>query len=228
MKIKFGAMMTDARGALGGQVFSKNRGGAYVRTKVTPVNPRSTAQIAVRNRLTTLSQQWRGLTGDQRNAWRAAVSLFAKTDIFGDVKNPSGANLFIKINSNLLMIGQAVIISPPSSLSVLTTVVQVLQADDSDQSLKLTCSGAVPAGTYMVIRATPPMSPGVKFIKSQLRNVTIIAPAGLAQQDFIAPYISKYGGLGSINQRITAEVFFVNSVTGVQSGRQTLFANVIA
>lgn len=43
-KIKFGMMMTDARGKLGGQVFSKNRSGSYVRTKVTPVNPQTTTQ----------------------------------------------------------------------------------------------------------------------------------------------------------------------------------------
>ena len=42
-KIKFGMMMTDASGKLGGQVFSKNRGGSYVRTKVTPTNPQTAA-----------------------------------------------------------------------------------------------------------------------------------------------------------------------------------------
>jgi hypothetical protein len=47
-KIKFGMMMTDARGKLGGHVFSKNRSGAYVRTKVTPVNGQTTAQTGVR------------------------------------------------------------------------------------------------------------------------------------------------------------------------------------
>ena len=34
-KIKFGAMMVDASGKLGGQVFAKNRGGAYIRTKTS-------------------------------------------------------------------------------------------------------------------------------------------------------------------------------------------------
>ena len=47
-KIKFGMMMTDASGKLGGQVFSKNRGGSYVRTKSTPVNRQSSAQMNVR------------------------------------------------------------------------------------------------------------------------------------------------------------------------------------
>ena len=72
-KIKFGMMMTDARGKLGGQVFSKNRSGAYVRTKVTPVNPRTAAQPLSRSILGTLSASWSGLTEVQRRSWNAAV-----------------------------------------------------------------------------------------------------------------------------------------------------------
>src|SRR3546814_3353017 len=47
-KVKFGALMTDARGKLGGHVFSKNRAGSYLRTKVTPVNQQTSYQTSVR------------------------------------------------------------------------------------------------------------------------------------------------------------------------------------
>ena len=46
--IKFGMMMTDARGKLGGHVLSKNRGGNYVRTNNVPSNPQSNFQTGVR------------------------------------------------------------------------------------------------------------------------------------------------------------------------------------
>ena len=64
-RIKFGMMMTDARGKLGGQVFTKTRSGATVRTKVTPVNLKSSAQALVRNRFGSLSQGWRGLSEEE-------------------------------------------------------------------------------------------------------------------------------------------------------------------
>ena len=99
MKIKFGAIVVDGRGKIGGHVASKNRGGAYLRTKVTPTNPQTTFQSAVRNRLTAFSQGWRGLTQAQRDAWNAAVSNFSKTDVFGDIKQPTGLNLYVKLNS---------------------------------------------------------------------------------------------------------------------------------
>src|SRR5690606_26146133 len=98
-KIKFGMMMTDARGKLGGQVFSKNRGGSYIRTKVTPSNPRSSFQQAIRTLLSGFSQAWSSLTANQRSAWNGAVSNWSKTDIFGDIKNPTGKNLFVRLNT---------------------------------------------------------------------------------------------------------------------------------
>ena len=50
-KILMTAIVADIRNKLNGSVFSKNRYGAYVRTKVTPVNPQSTAQQNTRNNL---------------------------------------------------------------------------------------------------------------------------------------------------------------------------------
>ena len=87
-RIKFGMMMTDARGKLGGQVFSKNRSGAYVRTKVTPSNPRSMAQMSSRSILGSLSVMWNSLTLEKVSAWNAATADWQKTDIFGDLKKP--------------------------------------------------------------------------------------------------------------------------------------------
>jgi hypothetical protein len=47
MKMKFGAIVTEGRGKIGGHVASKNKSGAYLRTKVTPVNRQSVAQSNV-------------------------------------------------------------------------------------------------------------------------------------------------------------------------------------
>ena len=40
-KIKMTAIVADMRNKLNGSVFSRNRGGAYIRTKVTPINPQT-------------------------------------------------------------------------------------------------------------------------------------------------------------------------------------------
>jgi len=58
MKIKFGAIVVAGSGKIGGHVASKNRGGAYLRTKVTPTNPNSPAQAGARALLASLSTGW--------------------------------------------------------------------------------------------------------------------------------------------------------------------------
>ena len=95
MKIKYGAIIVDGSGKIGGHVASKNRSGSYLRTKTTPSNPNTTAQAQARSVLASLSTGWGVLTDDQRKSWNDAVGDYAKTDIFVDFKNPSGINLYV-------------------------------------------------------------------------------------------------------------------------------------
>jgi hypothetical protein len=54
MKVLFGAIVVDGRGKIGGHVMSKNRAGAFMRTKVTPINRKSSFQTGVRSRLAAI------------------------------------------------------------------------------------------------------------------------------------------------------------------------------
>lgn len=214
MKIKFGSLVSDGRGKIGGHVASKNRAGAYIRTKVTPVNPSSLAQVNVRQRLATLSSGWRGLTNSQRLQWNNAVSSFSKTDIFGDIRNPTGANLYQKLNNQLAIIGVGAMDVPPlpvavPSLSSLT----VTQASGGATSLGF-AESPLPAGHTLVLRATPAQSPGKSFVKSEFRIIGLV-DAGVATP-FVATtqYNTKFGAPGEAGQKVFVEAFFVNEVTG--------------
>jgi len=220
MKVKFSALVSDMRGKLNGSVASKNRGGSYLRNKVTPVNPNTSYQVAQKNRLTTQAQAWRGLTDAQRLAWNSAVSNFARTDIFGDLKNPSGFNLFCKLNSNLTMVGVAAINTPPTSTSVLNVSLGTLTAANGVPALSLTLSGAVPAGTEMVVNGTAPLSAGKSFVRSELRKFTTAAPAATSPVNLLASWNTKFGSMGAAGTKIFVEIYFINKTTGVASARQ--------
>jgi hypothetical protein len=120
MKMKFGALVVAGSGKIGGQVASRNRAGAYLRTKSTPINPQTASQSAVRSRLASISQSWRDLTAAQRAAWNGSVSNFQKTDVFGDLRNPTGFNLYQRLNNNLVTIGKTEIQVPPVPSEVLS------------------------------------------------------------------------------------------------------------
>jgi hypothetical protein len=207
MKIKFGAIVTDGRGKLGGHVASKNRNGAYLRTKVTPSNPQTVAQSTARGILGSLSQSWGGLTDAERLAWNSAVDAWSKTDIFGDIKNPSGLNLYVKLNANLLAIAGSVITLPPAKVETPTAVLLSVDYITATGVMTFHMSDDSAIGSIALLRATPALSQGVSFVKSELRVIGYAPPALTTVTD-TGSYEAKFGDV-STGANIFASVQFV-------------------
>lgn len=228
MKIKWGALVVDGRNKIGGQVASKNRHGAYMRNKVTPVNPKSASQVTVRARLSGFASGWRGLTAGQRLAWNAAVSDFKKTDIFGDIQNPSGFNLYVKLNSNLANIGVAAISNPPLPQAVSVFTTGTLAAAAGAQSMSLTVTPAVqPATETIVVKATPGISAGKTFVKSEFRQIGTFTAATAGAYDLAALYIAKFGPIGPAGVKVFVEVIHINETTG-QASQVQQYSTIVA
>ncbi|TSA54837.1 MAG: hypothetical protein D4R45_03415 [Planctomycetaceae bacterium] len=214
MKCKFGAIVVDGRNKLGGHVASKNRAGAYWRTKVTPMNPGSTYQVNVRNRFSGLSSAWRGLEDAERKAWNAAVSDFKKTDIFGDTRNPSGFNLHQKLNNNLLNIGIDVITTPPLPEAIDAFTTLSVAASFSGQTLTVTFADIINATHRVFLLATPGLSPGITFVKSEFRQITYLNSANTSPFSAETAYIVKFGAVPAANMKIFVRLIQVNLTTG--------------
>lgn len=224
-KIKYTFAVADLRNKYNGSVFSKNRAGAYVRNKVTPVNPQTIAQVAVRNIFTTLSQNWRGLTEAQRLGWASQVENFKRTDIFGDLRTPSPLNLYMRINGNLQAVGAAVISEAPVPGDSPSVDSLVLNADVSDTELSIGFTpGVVPANTAWLVEATPGVSPGVNFVKSEYRVITVLPATTGTGEDILAAWQAKYGTMLA-GQKIFVRVTPISTVTGLRG--QAIAASTI-
>jgi hypothetical protein len=224
MKIKLGSNIADARGKLNGHVFSHNRGGNYVRNKVTPVNPRTASQTTVRARLAQYAQSWRNLTQAQIAAWNAAVAGYQKSNIFGDLKSPTGLQLYIKVNNNLIASGGSAISSPAAPKGVSVVTAGVLTYTSGTPALSLAYSANVPALTRVKVFATPPMSAGISFVKSQFRLITTLASASVSPANILSVYTAKFGSVGAVGTKIFVAIQFVDQTSGVASPRQIVSA----
>jgi len=70
VKVSGPAMSMDASGKLGGAlVFSKWKGRPYVRSLVTPANPKSAKQLSVRAMMKFLSQGWSSVSAADQATW---------------------------------------------------------------------------------------------------------------------------------------------------------------
>ena len=227
MKTLFGAIIVDGRNKIGGHVASKNRGGSYLRTKVSPAQPTSSYSAAVRSRLASISSGWRALSAANRSAWNEAVSQFKKTDIFGNSRNPSGFNLYQELNNNLVNIGVAQITAPPTPAAVDALTSASVTVVHTAGVVTLTYAPAIAAGMKALIRATPAMSPGKSFVKSEFRQIKVAATADASPLVLTTEYAAKYGAVGAVGQKVFFEIVEVNSTTG-QKGRSFQCSAIIS
>jgi hypothetical protein len=214
MKAKFGAIVVDGRGKIGGHVASKNRAGSYFRTKVTPTNPNTAAQVLARSRFATLSVAWSALTDAYRLAWNNATDLWKGTNVFGDLKHPSGFNLFQRLNNNLAQIAVAQINTPPLPTAIGAWTAFSFIPDNTGTMVITFAATPVPAGYAVLIDGTAPCSPGIKNANARFRRITKLAAAVATGEDIQAVYVAKFGAIAPIGNRVFLRAKFINIATG--------------
>jgi len=223
MKIKFGSIVVNGSGKLGGHVYSSNRGGNYVRTLATPSNPQTPAQQTGRSIFTTLTQGWSSLTQSERDTWNGATGTFEKTDQFGDTRELSGKGLYISLNKELILIEQAKIDTAPSALSIVFPGVFAPTVTALDSTIVMNFENTPPI-PGLVVRSSGPVSAGTSFVKDKLRNIAVndTADDGVMLG---AAYEERFGAL-VVGQKIAFSVYTVN-LSGQRSPQLTIFAIVV-
>lgn len=219
-KIKWGAIVVDGRGKLGGHVFTKTRSGATMRTKVTPVNPQSSAQAAARSRLGGNSMAWGSLTEAQRESWNSLASETGKTNVFGDQYFPTGKNLFTSVNNNLLMIGKPTLQTAikPEALPFITDMSVAILKSASTITLNVSFEGSANKCT-LVVEASAPLSPGKYNFDGSYRQIMFEADGTVpAATDVYAAYVNKFG-VPPAGKKIGFRCYFIEQDTGASTPR---------
>jgi hypothetical protein len=219
-KIQFGMMMTDARGKLGGQVFSKNRAGAYIRSKVTPSNPQTLDQQANRALLGSTSRGWSGLTQAQRDAWNTAVVNWPMKTIFGATSIPSGKSLYVMLNKNLLAIGGTEITTPPTKADTPVLGLTGVQVDISSQTIVLSKEGAT--GDFVLqLRATPILTKGTSNAKNRFRVIYAATNEDYVPTDAYTAWVNRFG-VFTVGANVQFSVALISPTTGQISVAETV------
>lgn len=100
-QIKFSGLVTAMKGKAGGSIFSQNKQGAYFRNNRWGGGRKSARWDAAKQKLTQLSNSWRALSSEQRQAWQDAAANFPFTNKFGDEYIGSGYQVYMSLNGNL-------------------------------------------------------------------------------------------------------------------------------
>ena len=222
--ILFGLVVTDARGKLGGHVFTKGRSGNTLRTKGIPTNPQTAAQQAIRAALGALSSAWRSLTEAQRASWNSAVESFMKTNVFGNSYAPSGKNLYVSLNQNLSNAGQTAIESAPEPAAVSAAAISEFNINLGFMGMQLSWADTTTGQTVLVF-VTPPMSAGKYFVKSQYRLLSTAVQSSGSPLELWTAYAARFG-TPVAGQKVYAKVIPINNTTGQAGVVETISAIV--
>lgn len=176
-KIKMSSIgITNISGKAGGSVYSRNRGGSYVKNFVMPSNTITEARQIVRAIFGSLASLWRTLTDTQRQTFSDQAPFYPVIDVFGDSKVLSANGLFQKLNTQLVNAGLPNILEalPPQGTNSITSQVElgtvVIGDTEFTFQMGLDLSNATLGNEY-VLESTPPLSPSIKNVSNLYRII---------------------------------------------------------
>lgn len=112
-KIKFSALVSGMSGKSNGSVFGSNNGGAYFRNNTSKTKTKTALNAKRKSLFSEVSGAWRGLSSEQQDTWRNAVSNYVVQNVFGDNRTPTGYELFMRLNNVRLEQGSAMLLEAP-------------------------------------------------------------------------------------------------------------------
>lgn len=222
-----GVAVGQISGRVGGNVFSHNRGGQYIRNGSVPVNTQSSYRAGVRAAVGAVSHAWQALTDAQRKAWNEAAGVVSVVNRLGRSISLNGQQYHNRINIRLAAIGSAQISLPPLDAPPVNLAGVTLTADIGAGSFALAwTSGAIPAGCKAVLRGCVVPSNSVTFISNLLRGFTLFAPAATSPQDIQTALELRFGTV-QVGQVVWVEYHIIDTTTGLISNIARISATVV-
>ncbi len=174
--IQLGGGILDARGSIGGQVFSRNRSGNYIRARITPVNPRSPRQNVIRAVIQTLANAWSAvLTQAQRDAWEVYAANIVRQNKLGAQIKLTGFNHYVRSNAPRLQSGDPRVDDGPLDLTLPgadPTFAAIV--DEATQLITVTFDDTLPWANQddgsMFVSMSLPATQGTNFIGGPFRR----------------------------------------------------------
>ena len=216
-KIQPGSLAGAISGAVGGDVFSRNRYGAYVRRRAIPVNPQTSYQLNARARLSGYSAAFAALTAAQQEAWNQWADLNPITDRLGQKQALSGHAAYVALNCRLNLCGDS-----PISVRPVTPPPGALES--------MTVTGDIGAGTFAVAYTATPLgaddrlvvqaaivdSAGITYVKNRYKFMLASAKAQASPVGFETEAALRFGTL-QVGQVVHALALVHDSTTGLWS-----------
>lgn len=197
-KIKFGAVITDSRGHIGGIAYTWSRFGNVARRLVTPTKRTTPDATQSRSRFFTLSKRWWSeLTPSERDDWRELAAANPRPNLWGDEYPLTGHQLYIGVNSILDQAGYPTVDTAPADQTVTALATLTITATAPDELILTFTPSPLPPDHLLYVFGRANFSPGigittsgVKFIEATAEEEVSPLDLGLEFSDELGPIIT--------------------------------------
>ena len=221
-----GVAVGQISGRVGGSVFSRNRGGSYIRNGSVPVSVQSEKALAYKGYLSYASQLWASETAANRQAWTSFAQTKTVTNRLGKSISLTAQNWYVKLNSRLLAAGASPIEIPPADAPPGTPVISGFTVDAGAGSTELTFTPTpLPTDISLWVRGAKVQSSTIINVENLLTTLIISPSAQASPLDLEDELIEAFGVL-QVGATYVIEARALDTATGYVSGK--VFARTVA
>ena len=171
------------------------------------------AQLARRASLKRISKSWVALTDVQRKDWDRLAEHASGVSVFGQKAELSGMNLFVRLNANRVMAGEAIIADAPAG--------QVAVPNVSYEEVVMTPELVVfsgikhePAPLKLVVKMSASQSPGISSGWSKTVIISSDTEDDWGEADLTKLYLKTIGVEPVPGQKVFIEAYWLDTSTG--------------
>ena len=203
----------EFRGSAGDVTARVSKGRQVLSARTVPAKGKTPAQAVSRNRLSKISRSYKKLSDGQMKAWAVLAEKMKGISTFGQAAELTPHNAFVRINTNLQMVGEPMLEDAPAYIN---DVPEVLYEDlwISPDMIVFTGLEQPSENHVLVFKMTPALSPGVSSGWGQ----TVIITPGMAPDwgdaDMTALYTSVMGVAPEAGKKYFCEFYWLDKKTG--------------
>jgi hypothetical protein len=174
-RIKYGSLVTEIAGSIGGSTFQRSAYGNTLRNKPVPIRSTSQAQLSIRQYMKQVHDAWAALDSDERIQWQQ-FTTFANPKIKHDHGvTMSGHALYLKYQVSRLINGLSILETiqyiPMPTWYYPTSIIQ----ESPNLYVITNAAPETPLGDiFLIIKLSAPRSASQRFKPGGLRHVTTV------------------------------------------------------
>lgn len=171
------------------------------------------AQVARRASFTTITRSWKLLTDAEREAWNRMAETATGRSVLGQKAKISGFNLYVRLNANRQLAGEALMTTPPATMGALPNV-RFGKLWMTPQVVVIKGITHEPAPCKLVVKMSTGQSRGVS---NGWRKTVIISPGmedDWGDADVTQLYLKTLGVTPKPGQKVFLEMYWLDTTSG--------------